>query len=213
MASKLPYMASPGLIPKILGKVQEARRPDRFTQDFLETKLGYSGGSARPIIPLLKRLGFLSSDGVPTARYDKFRNEHTQGSAVADGMRAAYSEMYDRNEYAHDMTKDKLTGLVTEITGASKDDSTTKYIVSSFEALKEFADFDADTPTESPRPVVEDQSHTLNSPIEAPQRTQETEEVNFAIGYTINLNLPETSDPEVFNALFKALKENLLTRR
>jgi hypothetical protein len=27
---------------------------------------------------------------------------------------------------------------------------------------------------------------------------------------TINLNLPETSDVEVFNAIFRSLKENLL---
>ena len=79
MASKLPYLASPGLIPKILGKIQEARRPERFTQDFLETKLGFGGGSARAIIPLLKRTGFLSSDGTPTRLYDQFPNADTQG--------------------------------------------------------------------------------------------------------------------------------------
>ena len=30
------------------------------------------------------------------------------------------------------------------------------------------------------------------------------------LSYTINLNLPETSDVEVFNAIFRSLKENLL---
>lgn len=54
MVGKLPYMLSVGLIPKIFEKIQNARRPDRFTQDFLETKLGHSGGSARAIIPLAK---------------------------------------------------------------------------------------------------------------------------------------------------------------
>ncbi len=39
-------MASYGRIPKILNKVKEASRPDRFTQDFLTTKLGFAGGSA-----------------------------------------------------------------------------------------------------------------------------------------------------------------------
>ena len=120
MAAKIPYMASPGLIPKIFGKIQEAKRPDRFTQDFLETKLGFSGGSARAVIPLLKRLTFVSSEGAPTKLYDKFRNEHTQGEAMAVGIRTAFSELFDRNEYANALTKEKLTGVVTEITGASK---------------------------------------------------------------------------------------------
>ncbi len=30
------------------------------------------------------------------------------------------------------------------------------------------------------------------------------------LSYTINLNLPETSDIQVFNAIFRSLKENLL---
>ncbi|MHA1598727.1 MAG: DUF5343 domain-containing protein, partial [Alphaproteobacteria bacterium] len=129
MASKIPYMTSPGLIPKILGKIQEARRPERFTQDFLETKLGHSGGSARAIIPLLKRLGLLSGDGVPTDRYDKFRNEHTQGVAMANALREGYKEIFDRSEYAGDLEKAKLQAMVLEITGLEKDNRSALYMV------------------------------------------------------------------------------------
>lgn len=220
MVAKLPYMASPGLIPKILEKIQEARRPERFTQDFLETKLGFGGGSAKAIIPLLKRLGFLSSDGAPTSLYDQFRNTDTQGTAMSVAMRNAYSELFERNEYAHEMPKEKLVGIITEVTGASKDDSTTKCIVSTFMSLKEFADFEAekvnsesiDVRRKSPEP-----GHVVASEV-APDHSMnrapvQSEDVNFAVSYTINLNLPETTNPEVFNAIFRALKEHLLTRR
>jgi hypothetical protein len=136
MAAKLPYMVAAGLIPKIFEKIQNARRPERFTQDFLETKLGHSGGSARPVIPLLKRMGFLGSDGVPTALYDQFRNTETQGLAVAQGIRNAFSELFDRNEYVYEMSRDKLTGQVIEITGGAKEDRTIRAIVGTFWALK-----------------------------------------------------------------------------
>jgi len=211
---KLSYLASPGLIPKILGKIQEARRPDRFTQDFLETKLGYSGGSARAIIPLLKRMGFISSDGTPTKLYDQFRNNHTQGAAMKIAMRNAYSEIFDRNDYAQDLTKEKLTGLVTEITGASKDDSTTKFTVSTFLALKEFADFDADDNfSDREETQAVDKGLSIASDRQGGQSDLRSEDVNFAVSYTINLNLPETTDPEVFNAIFRALKQHLLSRQ
>jgi len=36
------------------------------------------------------------------------------------------------------------------------------------------------------------------------------DEVKFGISYTINLNLPATTEIEVFNAIFKSLKDNLL---
>jgi hypothetical protein len=32
----------------------------------------------------------------------------------------------------------------------------------------------------------------------------------LSLGYTINLNLPATSDIAVFNAIFKSLREHLL---
>lgn len=217
MASKLPYLASPGVVGKTLNKIQEARRPDRFTQDFLGTKLGLSGGSAMAMIPLLKKIGFLSSDGTPTARYDQFRNAATQGAAMSAGLRDAYAELYDRNEYAHDLTKEKLAGLVMEITGASKDDSTTKLTVSTFWALKDFADFDADAKAE-PTAVVEAQPNASTDGEERPRRAappppSAEAEVGFNVSYTINLNLPETTNPEVFNAIFRSLKENLLRGR
>lgn len=37
--------------------------------------------------------------------------------------------------------------------------------------------------------------------------------VDFRVGYTINLNLPETTNVEVFNAIFRSLRENLLGRQ
>lgn len=222
MSAKLPYMTTPGLIPKILSKIQEARRPDRFTQDFLETKLGHSGGSARAIIPLLKRMGFLTSDGTPTRLYDQFRNSATERAALAEGARNAYSDVFDRNRYAGDLTRDKFAALVTEISGLEKDSSVGSLIVSTFWKLKEGSDFEADLADdatvegkteESPR---RQESLSIIQPV-APAATsglpKSDDEVKLNIGYTINLNLPETTNPDVFNAIFKSLKENLLSNR
>ena len=212
MAYTLPYMFSTGLIPKILEKLQNARRPERFTQDFLETKLGHSGGSARAIIPLLKRMGFLGSDGIPTPLYDKFRNSETEAYAVAKGLKTAYSEVFDRNEYAHDLSREKLLGLIVEITGSTKSNRTTQAIVGTFCALNELADFDA---TEINEPSAEENieeevpNNTPNN-LPTPPQTEGTDDIELRVGYTINLNLPETTDPEVFNAIFKALRQNLL---
>jgi len=208
MAAKLPYMVSPGLIPKILEKIQNARRPARFTQDFLETKLGHSGGSARPVIPLLKRMGFLGSDGVPTNLYDQFRNPATQGFAIAEGIKSAFNELFERNEYVYELSRDKLTGQVVEITGAAKDDRSTQAIVGTFFALKDLADFDSD-PVDAQEQKAE-RAPEPSTDHNTPSRFVEQDNVELRVGYTINLNLPETKDPEVFNAIFKALRENLL---
>ena len=212
MASKLPYMLSTGSIPKILGKIQNARRPERFTQDFLETKLGHKGGSARPIIPLLKRMGFLGSDGVPTFLYDRFRNIQTQGFAIAEGMKNAFSELFDRNEYVYEMSREELTGQVVEITGAAKDDRNTTAIIGTFLALNELADFECEEPESPALEAKSEANHSVQLSDNAPNMSSITnkDNIELRVGYTINLNLPETNDPEVFNAIFKALRDNLL---
>jgi len=64
-----------GSIGKVLSKIIEAKRPERFTQDFMETVLGLPSSSLRPVIPLLKRIGFLNQDGSPTDLYSKFKTE------------------------------------------------------------------------------------------------------------------------------------------
>ena len=212
MAVKLPYMLSTGLIPKIFEKIQNARRPERFTQDFLETKLGHSGGSARPIIQLLKRMGFLGSDGVPSSLYDQFRNTETQGVAVAEGMKRAFSELFERNEYVYDLSREQLTGHVVETTGGAKNDRSTTAIVGTFLALNEMAEFEGEVP-EPPTPEPTTDLPAPANPVTKAQATSpvtNSDSIGLTVGYTINLNLPETNDPEVFNAIFKALRNNLL---
>ena len=212
MSTRLPYMLSVGLIPKILEKIQQARRPERFTQDFLETKLGHSGGSARAVIPLLKRIGFLGSDGAPTPMYDQFRNAETQGIAIAQGMRTAFGELFDRNEYVYDMDQNKLSSLVIEVTGGTREERKTRAIVSTFLALKELADFEGDgnlLELEQGKPV-HPEAGSVSADAGAVADTGDS--VDLRVSYTINLNLPETTDPNVFSAIFTALRDNLLKK-
>lgn len=212
MAIKPPFMNAYGLLSKILEKIIEAKKPDRFTQDFLATKLGFSGSSARAAIPLLKRTSFLKSDGSPTDLYSKFRNASERGSAMATAMRVGYKDIFERNEYAQDLSKDKLTNLLVEITGLEKKASSIKSIVGTFNTLKVYANFETHpvvlTAKEEKNSAVED-APTMDKPLQV-FGGGEPKGVGLNLSYTINLNLPETTDIEVFNAIFKSLKENLL---
>jgi hypothetical protein len=214
MVAKLPYMALPSAVPKILAKINEAKRPERFTQDYLATVLGFNGGNYQAILPMLKRMRFLEQDGTPTRLYDQYRNDDTKAVALAQGVRNAYSAVFDRNQYAHHLNKEKLASLVSEITGQAKDSSVAKYIVTTFWNLKEGADFEG-TLGDKQQPTTESAMVTKPSSIpelgpEAKRPSDLTDNVEFKVGYTINLNLPETTNPDVFNAIFKSLKEHLL---
>ena len=200
-----PFMNAHGLVTKIFDKIIEASQPERFTTDFLANKLGYGSGSARPVIPLLKKLGFIGSDGTPTALYGKFRNPESRGAAMAAGLRNAYKEVYDRSEYAHDIPKDKFKNLIVEITGVEASDPSVNAIVGTFNNLRAYAKFDTEPAHDGKNVVV--LQHKEDPPPPPPPIQNPT---GLNLSYTINLNLPETSDVEVFNAIFRSLKENLL---
>lgn len=86
----VPYLNAYGNITKALDGIKTAPTPERFTQDFLSTKLGLKGGGATPIIPFLKRIGFLNSDGTPTDTYKEFRNETLRPKAAAKALKRGY---------------------------------------------------------------------------------------------------------------------------
>jgi hypothetical protein len=214
-----PFMNSTGLITKIFDKIQEAKEPDdRYTQNFQESVLGYGSGPAKTFIPFLKRLGFLEADGRPTRLYRLFRNPDASAAAMAEAMRIGYSDVFQRNEYAHTLSDEKLKNLLVEMTGKSKDASSIQKIVASWKVCKSYADFEASTSAETDTIVNDDDSGPatgfadakshLNVPVDVAGRLPSN--VGMSFGYNIHLNLPSTSDPKVYNAIFSALRETLL---
>lgn len=203
---KVPYMNAYGVITKTLERVIEASTPDRFTQDFLATKLGQKGGSAKPVIPFLKRTGFLNGDGTPTELYKRFRNPALRPAAAAQAVKIGYAALYEVNEYVHDLKDGELKGVVVQATGLEANSSTVKAIIGSFAALKKLANFEV-VMDESGSDSTEEESAPA-TPSERASKPKAA--VDIKLGYTINLNLPATSDIAVFNAIFKSLRDHLL---
>lgn len=205
-SSKVPYLQAYGNIKKALDKIMKASTPPKFTQDFLATTLDMPGGGARPVIKFLKRAGFLSSDGTPTDLYKQFKNTSLRGAAAAQGMRNAYADLYTANEYVHNASDKDLKGLILQITGLEEDSKLVTSMMGSFKTLRALADFDAasgdrvDQQDDDERDELGDQN----------QRLVLGQQGNLKLGYTINLNLPPTTDIAVFNAIFKSLREHLL---
>ena len=207
-----PYVNATGILNSVFKKIIEAPPPSRFTQDFLTTKLGFKKGSANAVIPFLKRIGFLGSDGVPTDLYSRFRNPSKAGHAIAEGMKLGFQDFYSRNEYWHNLDKKELSGLIVEATGTAQNSSTLQAILNTIGVLKQYAKFDG---------IEENSIEQLEEKITIPKSTEEIivshpkkskDDFGINLSYTINLNLPETSDIAVFDAIFKSLKENLLKK-
>jgi hypothetical protein len=204
MAS-LPYVTSPGNIERALAGIKSAATPERVTQDFVKTILKIPGGSGDQITSFLRKTGFANGDGSPSDLYKKFRNPATAGQAAAEALRLAYAPLYKRNEFMHCLSDQDLRGLVMEETGSGEESSVPGLILSSINAVKKFAKFDAAEEHEKDGAA---RLRTLS--IESKSVPFPQAKLGMNLSYTINLNLPATSDVAVFNAIFKSLKEHLL---
>lgn len=217
MNKNLPYVPNPGTLRTMLERIKESILPERFNGEFVETKLKMKGGSAKSIVPFLKKMNFVTLDGIPTEIYKEYRNKSRSGYAIAKGMRHVYSEIFEQNEYAYDMTDTELMGLIVQLTGGDEKSSTLKFTLQTFKILKDMAIFEMEE--ESELEVMQDKDKQIHSPhsfaqplLHYPQNQSlgVTKEESIHLAYTINLNLPATTNIEVFNAIFKSLKENLL---
>lgn len=110
------------------------------------------------------------------------------------------------NEYIHDATDAQLKGIVVQVTGAEPSSSTVKGIIGSFKALKAYATFGPEP--ESEEAIMGDEGATTT--VREPGTAAGVSGAGIKLGYTINLNLPATSDIAVFDAIFKSLREHLL---
>jgi len=205
----LPYVTASRNVEKALKAIKAAATPDSVSQDFVKTILGIKGGSGNQMTAFLKKIGFATADGTPTDLYKKFRNSATDGWAAAQALRTGYAPLFVRNEYMYKLSDDDLRGLIVEETGAEQDSSVVPLVLACIKQLKKFAKWDGATAEEVPaKPLPE--TPVASGPSQRNGGPPGSHALGINLGYTINLNLPATSDPAVFNAIFRALKEHLL---
>jgi hypothetical protein len=197
----LPYLPGHGTLKKALDGIIGAQRPDKFNADFLESILQLKGGSARATVPMFKKMGFVASDGSPTELYSRFKTESGRGSAALQAIKNAYPEIYKRSEYAHSVPDTKVKDIIVEITGLQVSDPIVGYIKSTFNIIKSYIG--------SATSVDDSQTAGDSSTTEYTESSSGVQP-NVGLSYHINIVIPETSNVAVLNAIFRAVKENLL---
>ena len=65
--------------------------------EFLKT-LGLTSSSDRPIIAVMKAIGFIDSNGSPTHLHKRYRNKTEGGRVLAEALRASYADLFRSHE-------------------------------------------------------------------------------------------------------------------
>ncbi len=199
MALPSVYTQAYGQIPAFFKKLQEGQAPSKFTQQHLKD-IGFASTNHRAFIPLLKVLGFLSSDGVPTERYQAYRDSTQSRQVLGEAIKEAYADLFVIKSNPTKKDKKQIAGKFKSAHNTS--DITAERMANTFLALLDIADIKHETKKieEQPEKGAEKEPG-IQDKIE---KSNEALVVGSTPGlhYNIQIHLPATKDVEVYNAIF-----------
>lgn len=220
MALPKSYLTSTKNLGAILEAIQQAKAPERFTVKFLES-LEFKSTADRLIVGVLKSLALLDDQGRPTQRYFGFLDQTQSSAILAEAVREAYADIFAVNINAQNLSKAELTNKFKTLSQGSLSESVLEKMAATFQSLVKLADFSSaptrtareqsDAPSEDGVDVEDllDAGAADGSPL---RQTRTAVGVSRSLGglhYNIQIILPETRDPQVYDALFRSLREHL----
>jgi len=195
--SEIPYTPLAGKIQEYFSKFQEVGIPDKVNKEWLKS-IGFSSGNDYYIIRVLKAIKFLDETNVPSEFWRRYKDPTQSRTVLAEAIRTGYSDLFKTYEDAHRKDREALYAYFMSKTGKAK--ATVDLMVNTFANLCQLADFEA-------LPLMPEKPEKLEKPEIS---VKPTKGVIPEIHINIQLHLPPTDDPSVYENLFKSLKKHLL---
>jgi Family of unknown function (DUF5343) len=202
-------------LPKFFETLRAGTAPSTFTRQFLKD-IDYKSSNHHAFIPLLKGLGFLTSDGTPTDRYRQFLDGSRWQKILAEAVREAYGDIFVLKAKPTNADLQMIAGKYKSTYNLS--DTQAERSARTFLAL--LALCDPDTLYGSAKPSQSEAEQPDQTPIFAPISSTAPAEKNgngypsvkppVGLHYNVQIHLPATKDVEVYNAIFKSLREHLI---
>lgn len=208
------YMATTARIAEMLATIRRVEVPDRLSNELLR-RLGFTSSNDRPFIRMLKVFRFLDDSGVPTQRYRDYRHPATGDAVLAEAMREAYADVFFQHPDAPILGASDLTAIFQRESG--KSERVAREMAATFRAFADQADWTSDgglagAPTDGQAPESDAEAA-------APEPNRAVSEGPNGVGgsvaalslrHDVHVHLPETTDPAVYDAIFRSLREHLL---
>lgn len=201
----------PGQLATVFRELQQGQAPEKFSRQFLKDK-GFLSSNYHALIPLFKGLGFISTDGSPTQRYRDLLDSTKTKVVIAEAIKEAYSDIFVLKNRPTKADKKIIIGKYK--TQYNMSETTADRAATTFLALLELADEEVlyGPQKEKREPQRTSEEAPEAAPHNAPdehKRIAPKSKVEFPLHYNIQIHLPATKDLEVYNAIFKSLKEHI----
>lgn len=211
MALTSAYLITTKNLDAFLNAMRGAKAPERFTNKFLK-QLDFNSSNDRLYIGVLKGLGMIDENGVPTKRYFEFLDQGESGRVLAEALREAYEDLFAVNKKAQDLSVEEVKNKLKTLTQGQKSDIVVGNMANTFKALAGLADWSPVQLEVKPSPKVVETAKTPGGnqePASSSPSRQSRDSAVMSLHHDIHIHLPESRDPAVFDAIFDAMKRHL----
>jgi len=215
MALNPSYLITTKNLEEFFNSLITAKAPDAFTQKFIES-LEFKSTNDRLYIGLLKGLGFLDANAVPTERYYKFLDQSQSKQVLADAIKEAYGDLFSVKTKANELSQQEVKNKLRTLTQGKISDKVLHLMANTFKALVDYAEWDITTKKGDEKKEKTSAQKSETSVKESLPIQEEDEEESIGgklnktqLHYNIQIHLPESRDQAVYDVLFKSLKKHL----
>jgi hypothetical protein len=201
MAEKYPYTLTVEALKQFLVKLRGAGVPKRLDWKFVQS-LGFKSSNHKSFPRILHFLGLIGADGSPVEeRYVALRQGEPGRKKLGRYVREAYSELFSTYPDADRREGAALQNFFVAQTGAGE--RAVQAMVGTFQALCSLASFE---PVGAPEEAA---GGAEEAEEEAAAHRSRPEAGALTINVNIHLDLPSTTDPDVYEALFSSMARHI----
>jgi hypothetical protein len=135
--SEYPYCTVPGKLSEFMKKIRDIGVPGKVTTSWLPT-IGFGSKNDRSIIPVLKFVGLVDPNGVPSQHWLQYRGAGGE-RALAGAVQSAYKELFNTYPDAPSRSVEELKNFIRG--HSSYGSQAVGKAVQTFKALADHADF------------------------------------------------------------------------
>lgn len=204
---EFPYTANTGKLREFLSTIRNIGiPPNGATQDWFQ-QIGFKSSNDRPILRVMRFINFIDSSSKPTDLWRQYRTEQHK-KILAQGIVQGYNELFQIYPDANKRSNKELNDFFTSKSSAGK--QAIEKTIQTFKALCELAEFNGENivDTTSNTDINTDQ---ISGKDETSLRVMRpTKDSGITININIQLTLPDTTDPKVYDNFFAAMKNHLI---
>jgi len=199
---KFPYTNKPNSLRKFLEQIPKRPKPAKVNVETLKG-WGLKDTNDQSIIRVLKKLGFVGSNGEPTDRYTEFMTPGKGPVILGEAIREVWAPFFQLSHQPNKEDDEKIRNYFNIHSGGSE--ATLAFQIQTFKAACDYADLSA-----TPDPGTAGDTKTL-PPGSGPGSGAKTRDQGTpAIHIDLHIHLPENKSRRDYEYIFEDIGKYIL---